>query len=144
MSRCEFLTTTRRTDGGNLRYNQLNVCVVCYVQHFILQFSLLALVSRVRSWKSFTNFSFFLQRLGCFFIQNEYNTKPSFPLLESFLNITGVENIAKILGIFSVCAPQYVMVPQLQSTCHFKINHFVKILHVLLGGAINLEGGGGA
>ena len=45
--------------------------------------------------------------------------------------------------------PQYVVLPQLQSTCHYMLNHYVKIWHVLLGGANNMHplrwgGGGGA
>ena len=51
--------------------------------------------------------------------------------------------------IFSVCAPQYVLRPQLQGTCHYIVNHYVKIWHVLLGDANNMRplswgGGGGA
>ena len=52
--------------------------------------------------------------------------------------------------IFSVCAPppQYVMLLQLQSTCHYLVNDYVKIWHVCLGCANNMhplswEGGGG-
>ena len=46
--------------------------------------------------------------------------------------------------IFSVCPPpppppQYVMLPQLQSTCHYIVKYYVKIWHVRLGG-----GGGGS
>ena len=39
-------------------------------------------------------------------------------------------------GILSVCAPppQYVTDPQLQSTYHYIVNHYVKIWHVSLGG----------
>ena len=39
----------------------------------------------------------------------------------------------------SVCAtpppppPQYFMLPQLQSTCHYLVNHYVEIWHVRLG-----------
>ena len=50
-------------------------------------------------------------------------------------------------GIFSVRAPQYVMRPQLQSTCHYIVNHYVKIWHMRLGGANNMRSlswGGGA
>ena len=37
--------------------------------------------------------------------------------------------------VFSVFAPpQYVMQPQLQSTCHYIVNHCEKILHVNRGG----------
>ena len=39
------------------------------------------------------------------------------------------------------------MRPQLQSTCHYIVNHSVKILHVRLGGANNMHPlslGGGA
>ena len=35
--------------------------------------------------------------------------------------------------------PQYVMLPQLQSTCHYIVNHYVKILHVHLGVANNMH-----
>ena len=53
-------------------------------------------------------------------------------------------------GIFSVCAPpppppphpQYVMQPQLQSTCHYIVIHYVKLWQVRLGGGGG--GGGGA
>ena len=40
------------------------------------------------------------------------------------------------LRIFSICAPptQYVMRPQLQITCHYIVNHYVKIWHVRRGG----------
>ena len=44
-------------------------------------------------------------------------------------------------GIFSVCAPppSTLCSPQLQSTCHYIVNHHVKIWHVLLGGANNMH-----
>ena len=51
--------------------------------------------------------------------------------------------------IFSVCAPppSTLCAPQLQSTCHYIVNHYVKIWHVRLGGANNMRplswGGGG-
>ena len=48
----------------------------------------------------------------------------------------------KVSWIFSVCAPpppQYVMRPQLQSTCHYIVNYYVKLLHVRLGGANNMR-----
>ena len=36
--------------------------------------------------------------------------------------------------IFSVYAPLYVIDPQLWSTCHCMLNHYVKIWHVAYGG----------
>ena len=54
----------------------------------------------------------------------------------------------KAFGSFPFVTPQYVMRPQLQSTCHYILNYSVKILHVRLGGANNMRplswGGGGA
>ena len=45
-----------------------------------------------------------------------------------------------IIGIFSVCAPPSTLCsPQWQSTCHFIVNHYVKILHVRLGVANNMH-----
>ena len=46
-----------------------------------------------------------------------------------------------IFRIFSVCAPppQYVMHPQLQSTGHYIINHYIKIWHVRLRVANNIH-----
>ena len=42
-------------------------------------------------------------------------------------------------GIFSICAlPQYVMRPQLQSTCHYIENHYVKMWYVRLEVANNM------
>ena len=44
--------------------------------------------------------------------------------------------------IFSVCAPpppSTLCSPQLQSTCHYIVNHYVKILHVHLGVANNMH-----
>ena len=41
-------------------------------------------------------------------------------------------------NFFRLC-PQYVMGPQLQSTCHYIVNHYVKILHVHLGAANNMR-----
>ena len=46
---------------------------------------------------------------------------------------------SNIFLIFSVCAPQYVMLPPLQSTCHYIKNHHVKKWHVRLGGANNMH-----
>ena len=40
--------------------------------------------------------------------------------------------------LFRLC-PQYVMRSQLQSTCHYTINHHVEIWHVRLGGANNMR-----
>ena len=49
--------------------------------------------------------------------------------------------------LFRLC-PQYVLFPQLQSTCHYIENHHVKIWHVRLGDENNMHplswGGGGA
>ena len=48
----------------------------------------------------------------------------------------------KIYRIFSVCAPpppSTLCAPQLQSTCHYIVNHFLKIWHVRLGGANNMR-----
>ena len=50
--------------------------------------------------------------------------------------------------LFSVCAPPSTLCsPQLQSTCHYIVNHYVNILHVHLGVANNMHplswGGGG-
>ena len=62
-----------------------------------------------------------------------------------FLTVFGVSP-----RIFSVCAPpppSTLCAPQLQSMCHYIVNHYVKILHVRLGGANNMRplscGGGG-
>ena len=47
--------------------------------------------------------------------------------------------------LFRLC-PQYVMYPQLQSTCHCLVNHYVKLWHVRLEVANHmhpLSGGGG-
>ena len=43
--------------------------------------------------------------------------------------------------IFFRLCPQYVLRlrPQLKSTCHYTVNHYVKILHVLLGGSNNIR-----
>ena len=40
--------------------------------------------------------------------------------------------------LFRLC-PQYVMLPPLQSTCLYIVNHNVKIWHVHLGGANNMH-----
>ena len=49
------------------------------------------------------------------------------------------------IGIFFICAPQYVMRPPV--TEHVLVNHYVKIWLVRLGGANNMRplswGGGG-
>ena len=47
----------------------------------------------------------------------------------------------KKIWIFSVCAPppSTLCSPQLQSTCHYIVNHYVKILHVHLGVANNMH-----
>ena len=56
----------------------------------------------------------------------------------------------KIFGSLPfVPPPSTLCAPQLQSTCHYIVNHYVKILHVRLGGANNMRplswgGGGGA
>ena len=34
------------------------------------------------------------------------------------------------IWILSCALPQFVMLPQLRSTCHYRINHYVKISHV--------------
>ena len=42
----------------------------------------------------------------------------------------------KIPDLFRLCPPPSTLcAPQLQSTCHYIVNHYVKILHVRLGGA---------
>ena len=56
---------------------------------------------------------------------------------DGFISMTPYETIE--VWIFSVCAPQYVMLPQLQSTFHYIVNHYVKILHVHLGVANNMH-----
>ena len=59
------------------------------------------------------------------------------------------KTVIEISDLFRLCHPQYVMLcsPQLQSTCHYIVNHYVKILHVHLGVANNMHpqnwGGGG-
>ena len=42
-------------------------------------------------------------------------------------------NINLKKSIVSVCAPQYVMRPELQSTCHYIVNHYVNMWHVSQG-----------
>ena len=47
----------------------------------------------------------------------------------------------------TIVPPSTLCAPQLQSTCQYIVNHYVKILHVRLGGANNMRplswGGGG-
>ena len=54
----------------------------------------------------------------------------------------------KLFGdLFRLCPPSTLCSPQLQSTCHYIVNYYVKILHVRLGVANNmrpLSWGGGA
>ena len=51
------------------------------------------------------------------------------------------------MGSFPFVPPSTLCSPQLQSTCHYIVNHYVKILHVYLGVANNRHplswGGGG-
>ena len=45
---------------------------------------------------------------------------------------------SKNAGIFfRLCPAQYVIRPQLQSTGHYLLNHYVKVWHVRLGGGNN-------
>ena len=44
------------------------------------------------------------------------------------------KNFEEKLGSFGM-----LFAPQLQSTCHYKVNHYVKILRVRLGGANNMR-----
>ena len=41
--------------------------------------------------------------------------------------------------LFRLCPPSTLCSPQLQSTCHYIVNHYVKILHVHLGVANNMH-----
>ena len=43
------------------------------------------------------------------------------------------------LGSFPFVPPSTLCAPQLQSTCHYIVNYYVKILHVRLGGANNMR-----
>ena len=53
---------------------------------------------------------------------------------------TAGEDAAKELGdLFRLCPPSTLCSPQLQSTCHYIVNHYVKILHVHLGVANNMH-----
>ena len=51
------------------------------------------------------------------------------------------------MDLFRLCPPSKLCSPQSQSTCHYIVNHYVKILHVHLGVANNMHplswGGGG-
>ena len=49
------------------------------------------------------------------------------------------KKIIKKFRIFSVCALQYIMQPQLQSRCHYIVNHYLKIWHVRLGYANKMQ-----
>ena len=56
--------------------------------------------------------------------------------------------MVEIKDLFHLCPPPSTLcAPQLQSTCHYIVNHYVKILQVRLGGANNMRplswGGGG-
>ena len=53
------------------------------------------------------------------------------------MNININKNI-NIKDLFRLCPHLYVMRPQLQSTCHYIVNHYVKIWHMLRG-AINMR-----
>ena len=48
-------------------------------------------------------------------------------------------NFGKYRDLFRLCPPSTLCAPQLQSTCHYIVNHYVKILHVRLGGANNMR-----
>ena len=52
------------------------------------------------------------------------------------------------IWIFSFCVPEYAFSPQFQSTCHYIVNHYKKILHVRLElqlmSTLLFGGGGGA
>ena len=64
--------------------------------------------------------------------RSDYTAKCPFSVL--FMQLAYSDNF----GIFSVCAPGTLCNPQLQSTRHCIVNHYVKIWHVRAGG------GGGA
>ena len=41
--------------------------------------------------------------------------------------------------LFRLCTLSTLCAPQLQSTCNYIVNHYVKIWHVCLGFAINMR-----
>ena len=45
----------------------------------------------------------------------------------------------QLKDLFRLCPPSTLCAPQLQSTCHYIVNHYVKLLHVRLGGANNMR-----
>ena len=66
--------------------------------------------------------------------------------VKTYLSVTvGLTSLPPIhfdggtIRIFSFCAPSTLRSPQLQSTCHYIVNDYVKILHVRLGDANNMH-----
>ena len=43
------------------------------------------------------------------------------------------------MDLFRLCLPSTLCAPQLQSTCHYIVNHYVKIWPVRLGDANNMR-----
>ena len=70
-----------------------------------------------------------------------YGTGFNLTTWQTSVNLYGFcqKGIVPFFGSFPFVPPQYVMLPQLQSTCHYIVNHYVKILHVHLGVANNMH-----